>query len=214
MTAEDDDAGWMRQALDLARAQLGTTAPNPSVGCVLVLDGRAVGEGATGSGGRPHAEEIALQSAGARAQRATAYVSLEPCSGRSSGADSCSELLIKAGVKRVVIGCTDPNPQAREGQRVLQGAGIDVTMGVLGEEAERLNRGFFKRLECGRPLLAIAPSPTGFDAEYDLQRGETFEGALDRMGAAGLTRVWVRHGSPLAAQLSARGLVDETIEPK
>src|SRR5690348_13596820 len=103
----ESDERFMARALELARAKLGRTAPNPSVGCVIVQGGAIVGEGATGEGGRPHAEEIALAAAGDKAQDATAYVSLEPCNARSSGALSCSQLMVAAGIERVVIACED-----------------------------------------------------------------------------------------------------------
>src|SRR5215510_324791 len=110
------DERFMTRALELAQAQLGKVAPNPSVGCVIVSeDGEIVGEGATGAGGRPHAEEIALQAAADKADGATAYVSLEPCNARSSGALSCSQLMIASGVSRVVIACEDPHALAAHG---------------------------------------------------------------------------------------------------
>lgn len=211
-TTPDTDNSWMKRALALARAQLGKTAPNPSVGCVIVADGENVGEAATGDGGRPHAEEAALIQAGARASGATAYVTLEPCSKRSSGGHGCAQRLIDAGVKRVVFACADPHPDARDGVVMLTDAGVEVEANVLKEDAEALNRGFFKRLETGQPLLAVAASPDTYDAEFDLKRNESFEDALDRLGTDGMTRVWVRAGTPLAAQLVARGLVDEADE--
>ncbi|MDB5492824.1 MAG: ribD, partial [Phenylobacterium sp.] len=88
MTLSDDQT-YMRRAIALARAKLGRTAENPAVGCVIVRDGEIIGEGATGDGGRPHAEEVALDQAGPSARGATAYVTLEPCGARSSGAASC-----------------------------------------------------------------------------------------------------------------------------
>src|SRR5262249_46237024 len=111
----NDDERFMSRALELAAAQLGKTAPNPSVGCVIVRDGVIVGEGATGAGGRPHAEETALKAAGDKARDACAYVTLEPCSQRSAGALSCSQHLVGAGIKRVVIACEDPHPLAAHG---------------------------------------------------------------------------------------------------
>ena len=98
-----EDLRFMSRALELARAQLGRTSPNPSVGCVIVANGAIVGEGATGNGGRPHAEEIALAQAGEGAEGATAYVTLEPCHQRSGGSFSCSQLLLGAGATRVLI---------------------------------------------------------------------------------------------------------------
>ena len=201
----------MARAIELARARLGHTAPNPSVGCILVSAGEAVAQAATGDGGRPHAEETALKLAGSHARGATAYVTLEPCSQRTSGGKSCATLLIDAGVSRVVFGCADPNPHARDGVVILTDAGVNVEANVLQGEAARANCGFFKRVETGRPWLAIAAAPASFDGEFDLEQGESFEDALDRLGAAGMTRIWVRAGTLLAAQLSARGLVDETL---
>ncbi len=93
----NDDERWMRRAIELAAKNVGLTGDNPSVGCVIVKDGVVVGEGVTAPGGRPHAEEQALRIAGAAARGATAYVTLEPCGERSSGAASCSQLLAAAG---------------------------------------------------------------------------------------------------------------------
>jgi diaminohydroxyphosphoribosylaminopyrimidine deaminase/5-amino-6-(5-phosphoribosylamino)uracil reductase len=129
----------MRRAIALARAGVGTTGDNPSVGCVLVKDGVVLADGATAAGGRPHAEERALEGAGARAQGAVAYVTLEPCGARSSGAPSCSELLARAGVARVVIACEDPSIYAAgQGSARLRQAGVEVHQGLLAEEAKVL----------------------------------------------------------------------------
>ena len=204
----------MQRALELAQSQLGRTAPNPSVGCVIVASGAIVGEGATGNGGRPHAEEIALGMAGERARGATAYVTLEPCSERSGGSASCSQLLMTAGLARVVIACPDPHPLGAHGEDRLKAAGIRTELGLLQTEAMTLNVGFFKLVALGRPLLSIDDDGAHHDAEFDLARDETYEQALDRMGAAGLTRVYVRPGTALAAQLKARGLVDVDGSPE
>jgi len=209
MTHGPADMRFMARALELARGQLGRTAPNPSVGCVIVRDGQIIGEGATGAGGRQHAEEMALKSAGGAARGAEAYVSLEPCNVRSSGAPSCSKLLLEAGVVRVVIACEDPHPNGADGASRLHAGGIDVVVGAMREEAEALNCGFFKLTAMGRPWLAIDGDASTYDAEFDLARNETYEQALHRLGTAGLTRVFVRPGTPLAAQLKARGLVDD-----
>ncbi len=139
MTDED----YMRRAIELARGQVGRTGDNPAVGCVLVRAGDIVGEGATGDGGRPHAEEVALAQAGARAKGATAYVTLEPCGERSSGAPSCSELLVRAGVARVVVACSDPSVfAAGRGAHRLQAADIITDHGLLGGEAAALYVGY------------------------------------------------------------------------
>ena len=198
----------MQRALELAQAQLGRTAPNPAVGCVIVSGDAIVGEGATGNGGRPHAEELALAAAGAQAQGATAYVTLEPCNQRSGGTQSCSHLLLGAGLARVVIACPDPHPLGAHGAERLKAAGIRTETGLMQAEAMQLNAGFFKLLAIGRPLLAIDGDASSYDAEFDLGREESYEQALDRLGASGVTRVCVRPGTALAAQLQARGLVD------
>lgn len=129
----------MRRAIALAAAQVGRTAENPAVGCVLVRDGAVVGEGVTGDGGRPHGEERALDAAGDRARGATAYVTLEPCAQRSAGGRSCSQKLVEAGVARVVFACGDLSVfAAGHGAERLRQAGIEVTSGLLEREAAAL----------------------------------------------------------------------------
>jgi diaminohydroxyphosphoribosylaminopyrimidine deaminase/5-amino-6-(5-phosphoribosylamino)uracil reductase len=145
--SDEDDARFMRRAIELARTQLGHTGENPAVGCVIVKDGEIIGEGATAHGGRPHAEEIALKAAQARAQDATAYVTLEPCGERSSGAASCALLLADAGVARVVIACEDPSPFASgRGDDILDDAGVEIDEGFLAHEAAPLYADYLARL--------------------------------------------------------------------
>ena len=103
------DQGFMRRAIALARGGLGTTWPNPTVGCVLVKGGAVIAEGVTAPGGRPHAEQQALASLGGQARGAAAYVTMEPCGVRSSGEASCSERLAGGGVTRVVYACATPD---------------------------------------------------------------------------------------------------------
>lgn len=130
---------YMRRAIALARPQVGRTGDNPAVGCVIVARDRIVGEGATGDGGRPHAEEVALEQAGEAARGATAFVTLEPCAERSSGAASCSERLARAGLARVVAACADPSAYAAgRGAPVLAKAGVALETGLLAEEAVAL----------------------------------------------------------------------------
>jgi diaminohydroxyphosphoribosylaminopyrimidine deaminase/5-amino-6-(5-phosphoribosylamino)uracil reductase len=132
----------------LARTNLGRTGANPSVGCVVVADGTVVGEGATGVGGRPHAEETALDQAGAAAREATAYVTLEPCAERSLGAASCSERLATAGMARVVVACADPSVLAAgRGLARLRAAGVAVELGLLADEAAPLYSAYEPRSE-------------------------------------------------------------------
>ncbi len=128
------DTDFMRRAIAVALTNLGKTAPNPVVGCVIVRDGQILAEAATAPGGRPHAEEQALVDIDARG--ATAYVTLEPCGARSSGAASCSQRLIAAGVTRVVYACEDPSPLASgQGSERLAAAGIIVERGLLSQQA-------------------------------------------------------------------------------
>ena len=129
----------MRRAIALARVQVGLTGDNPAVGCVIVAGGVVVGEGATQAGGRPHAEELALAQAGDLARGAVAYVTLEPCGMRSSGAASCSERLATAGVERVVVACEDPSTFASgQGAERLRAKGVVVELGLLAAEAVTL----------------------------------------------------------------------------
>lgn len=149
MTDED----FMRRAIAVARAHVGLTGSNPSVGCVLVKDGKIVAEGVTSVGGREHAEQAALSTAGAAARGATAYVTLEPCAQRSAGGSSCSELLVAAGVARVVVASPDSSVYAAgKGARRLQDAGIVTDLGLLKAEAEPLYAAYSpaRRPESGR----------------------------------------------------------------
>jgi diaminohydroxyphosphoribosylaminopyrimidine deaminase/5-amino-6-(5-phosphoribosylamino)uracil reductase len=149
------DHQFMAQALRLARKGLYSTHPNPRVGCVIVRDGRIVGEGWHARAGEPHAEVHALRQAGDKARGATAYVTLEPCShhGRTP---PCADALVAAGVARVVAAMQDPNPQvAGSGLRRLAEVGIEVASGVLEEEARALNAGFIKRMEKGLPFVRV-----------------------------------------------------------
>jgi diaminohydroxyphosphoribosylaminopyrimidine deaminase/5-amino-6-(5-phosphoribosylamino)uracil reductase len=145
----------MRHALALAERALGTTAPNPAVGCVIVAENRVVGRGWTQEGGRPHAETMALADAREAARGATAYVTLEPCAHHGQ-TPPCAEALVQAGVARVVAAVEDPDPRVSgQGFAMLRAAGIDVATGVLEREAADLNAGFFLRVKEGRPLVTL-----------------------------------------------------------
>lgn len=144
------DAAHMSRSLALAAPMIGRTGENPSVGCVIEKNGAIVGEAATANSGRPHAEERALAQAGADARGATAYVTLEPCAKRTSGAPSCADLLIQAGVARVVIAARDPHPNAAgAGVERLRAAGIVVEIGLMEAEARAQNADFFARWDQG-----------------------------------------------------------------
>jgi diaminohydroxyphosphoribosylaminopyrimidine deaminase/5-amino-6-(5-phosphoribosylamino)uracil reductase len=149
-----DDSGWMGAALALASRGVGRTRPNPSVGCVLVRDGRVIGRGWTQDGGRPHAEAMAL--AGGDAAGATAYVTLEPCAHQSPRGPACADALVTAGVARVVIAAGDPDPRTNgRGIERLRAAGIAVSTGVRAAEAHGLMAGFITRLTLGRPHISL-----------------------------------------------------------
>ena len=143
----------MARAIRLAVLGLYTAEPNPRVGCVLVRDGEVVGEGWHQRTGGPHAERLALAMAGERARGATAFVSLEPCCHHGK-TPPCTDGLIAAGVTRVVAAMRDPNPLvAGAGLARLRAQGIEVEVGLLEEEARRLNPGFIKRMEQGLPYV-------------------------------------------------------------
>ena len=153
----------MRGAIALARRGLGNVWPNPAVGCVIVNDGRVVGRGWTQPGGRPHAETEAIKRAGAATQGATAYVTLEPCA-HSGKTPPCADALVNAGIKRVVIATTDPDPRtAGRGVQKLMDAGIDVSQGVIEADAKYLNAGFFNLINKQKPMfsLKVAASKDG-----------------------------------------------------
>ena len=137
------DERFMRRAIALARAALGTTGENPPVGCVIVQDGVIVGEGTTAPGGRPHAEELALAQAGPSARGATAYVTTEPCGQRSKGGRSCADLLAAAGVARVAAALNDASAYAAgRGPKRLRAAGVRFDLGLLADEARPLHAGY------------------------------------------------------------------------
>ncbi len=147
----------MARALALAEAAWGTTAPNPAVGCViLAADGTPIGEGATAPGGRPHAEAAALAQARARARGATAYITLEPCAHQSPRGPACADLLIEAGVARVVAAMHDPDPRTSgQGFARLRTAGMEVEMGEGAAEARIIVAGFAHRVATGRPRVTL-----------------------------------------------------------
>lgn len=149
------DEAFMRRALDLAVRARGRTSPNPLVGAVLVRGDRVIGEGYHRRAGRPHAEVAALRAAAAPVRGATMYVNLEPCAhhGRTP---PCADALIEAGVGRVVVGMTDPDPRVRgRGIRRLRRAGVAVTTGVLRDVCLRVNEAFVVRVRTGRPFVTL-----------------------------------------------------------
>ena len=171
-TPHADDIAHMRSALALARRGLGNTWPNPSVGCIVVNNGRVVGRAVTAPGGRPHAEPAALDIAGSAARGATVYVTLEPCChwGRTP---PCTDALAKAGVARVVIGTRDPDPRVDgAGIARLREAGITVEEGVLRAEADAAVAGFRSRVRLGRPMVTLKLAST-LDGRIATSTGES-----------------------------------------
>lgn len=155
MSTPEHDAIHMQRALDLAAKALGRTSPNPAVGAVIVRDGQVIGEGFHRRAGLPHAEVEALRRVHGSAEGATLYVNLEPCShhGRTP---PCADAVIRAGLKRVVVGMVDPNPLVRgRGIRRLRRAGIEVQAGVLRERCERINEDFAMLIQQGRPMVTL-----------------------------------------------------------
>jgi diaminohydroxyphosphoribosylaminopyrimidine deaminase/5-amino-6-(5-phosphoribosylamino)uracil reductase len=156
-SGDDTDRSFMQIALRLAKRGLGATAPNPSVGAVVVDEatGEVVARGWTQFGGRPHAETEALQRAGPRARGATMYVTLEPCS-HYGKTPPCAEAIIKAGISRVVTGILDPDPRvAGRGLEMLRAAGLEVCRGVCAAEADYLTRGHILRVTERRPFVQV-----------------------------------------------------------
>jgi len=150
-----DDARFMAAALALGRRNLGRTAPNPSVGALIVRDGRVVGAGVTAPSGRPHGETLALAEAGALARGATVYVTLEPCS-HHGATPPCAEALVAAGVARVICALEDPNPLvAGRGIARLRAGGVEVLLGVGAAAARRDHLGHILRVTEGRPMLTL-----------------------------------------------------------
>lgn len=166
------DQDYMNLAINVAKAGVGQTTPNPVVGAIIVNEGRVVGIGAHLKAGEPHAEVHAIRMAGEKAQNATAYVTLEPCSHHGK-TPPCADLLITSKVKRVVVATTDPNPLvAGKGIAKLKAAGIEVEVGVCKEQADALNSVFFHYLEKKRPYITLK-SATTLDGKIATVTGES-----------------------------------------
>jgi diaminohydroxyphosphoribosylaminopyrimidine deaminase/5-amino-6-(5-phosphoribosylamino)uracil reductase len=173
VTTADNDEVFMRAALLEARRGLGLTSPNPAVGAVLVIDGKIVARGYHKRAGRPHAEIECLRSFNKPVPKnAVLYVTFEPCSttGRTG---PCTGAIIEAGVQRLVIGATDPNPRhARRGIALLKKAGLTVRDGILANECSALNEAFNKWIQTGRPFV-IAKCGMSLDGRLSAPPGET-----------------------------------------
>lgn len=166
------DERWMRVALSLAKRGLGQVAPNPAVGCIIVQNSIVVGRGWTQPGGRPHAETMALKEADAKAEGATAFVTLEPCA-HTGKTGPCAEALVAAGIRRVVIATVDPDPRVSgEGINILKRAGIEVSCNILKLSADDGNAAFFKRIKSERPRFTLKTATT-LDGRIALENGES-----------------------------------------
>ena len=193
MTVED--SRWMARALQVAHKGQFWAAPNPHVGCVLVRDGEIIGEGFTQPAGGNHAEVEALKDAG-NASGATAYVTLEPCAhhGRTG---PCSEALIEAGVTRVVVGLEDPNPAVSgKGLSRLTDAGVEVTCGLMADQAREMLAGFLWRMERGRGRVTVKLA-SSLDGRTAMASGEShwITGAPARAGASAFAEAAARCAS-------------------
>ena len=160
-SSREIDERFLRPALDLAREGIGLTSPNPNVGALFVsADRMVVGSGSHTYAGVKHAEILAIEQAGPRARGATLYINLEPCS-HQGRTPPCSDTVIAAGIKRVVACMSDPNPLVRgRGFERLRQAGVSVTVGILEEEAKRLNEAFAKYIRRRLPLVTLKAAMT------------------------------------------------------
>ncbi len=162
----------MRRALDLARKAEGQTSPNPMVGAVIVKSRKVIAEGYHKKAGLPHAEMVALRKAGSKAKGATLYVSLEPCCHHGK-TPPCTEAIIAAGIKTVVVGVRDPNPLVSgKGIRYLKKNGIEVVVGFLKRDCGQLNESFVKYIRTKRPWV-ILKSALSLDGKIATRTGES-----------------------------------------
>ena len=163
----------MLEAARLGEAARGRSAPNPNVGCVIVKDGVIVGRGATGNGGRPHAEAAALAEAGRQAKGATLYTTLEPCAHASERGPTCAAIIPQTGITRVVAALKDPDPRtAGQGFKMLRKAGVEVKAGIAKDAARSSMSGYFSRVERGRPRVTLKLA-LSIDGKIALPSGES-----------------------------------------
>jgi diaminohydroxyphosphoribosylaminopyrimidine deaminase / 5-amino-6-(5-phosphoribosylamino)uracil reductase len=167
-----DDEHWMRRVFRLAEKGRGRTSPNPMVGAILVKDGKMAGEGYHAKAGEAHAEVIALQQAREEARGAVLYLNLEPCM-HYGKTPPCAPQVIESGVKRVVIGMEDPNPLIKgKGIEMLRRAGLDVEVGILEKECQRLNEAFCKYILKKEPFVILKVAAT-LDGKLATRNGDS-----------------------------------------
>jgi diaminohydroxyphosphoribosylaminopyrimidine deaminase / 5-amino-6-(5-phosphoribosylamino)uracil reductase len=163
----------MLRALRLAEKGRGETSPNPMVGALVVSNGRVVGQGYHHAAGEPHAEILALQEAGHRAKGATLYVTLEPCGHLNKRTPPCVPAIHRAGIRRVVVAMIDPNPLVRgKGVAQLRRAGLSVTVGIVRDEAEAMNRAYCHWVKTKRPYVTLKAGMT-LDGQIATASGES-----------------------------------------
>jgi diaminohydroxyphosphoribosylaminopyrimidine deaminase/5-amino-6-(5-phosphoribosylamino)uracil reductase len=168
-----NDTLYMKRALSLARRARGMTSPNPMVGALLVRRGKVIAEGYHKKAGTPHAEAIAIDRAGRNAAGSTLYVTLEPCCHTDKRTPPCTEKIIAAGIRNVVIAMEDPNPKvAGKGIDKLEKAGIRVTCGLLGSQAQALNEFYIKQITTGLPFVVLKVAMT-LDGKIATPEGES-----------------------------------------
>ena len=167
-----DDNFFMKQALELAARGRGFTSPNPMVGAVVVKDGRVVGKGYHHAAGQPHAEVNAIDDAGAEAHAATIYVTLEPCN-HTGRTPPCTEKILAAGIRKVVVAMPDPNPVVKGGGNAyLRHKGLEVVCGICEAEARQLNEVFVKYIRTGRPFVVLKCAAT-LDGQIATRTGDS-----------------------------------------
>ncbi len=173
MTTVQSDRLYMKRALSLAARGKGKTSPNPMVGAVIVNQGRVVGKAYHQQAGKPHAEILALHQAGPRARGGVLYVTLEPCCHSHKRTPPCVPLLIQSGLTRVCVAMADPNPQVSgQGVQMLKRAGLEVFVGVLEEEAQRLNEVYQHWITTGRPFVILKGAMT-LDGKIATKSGQS-----------------------------------------
>ncbi|MBN1931076.1 MAG: bifunctional diaminohydroxyphosphoribosylaminopyrimidine deaminase/5-amino-6-(5-phosphoribosylamino)uracil reductase RibD [Desulfobacterales bacterium] len=170
--SDTEDIRYMKTALNLARKGRGFTSPNPMVGAVVVKDGKIVGKGYHQAAGKAHAEVNAINDAGSATENSTLYVTLEPCN-HTGRTPPCTEKILEAGIKRVVIAMKDPNPDVEGGGLdYLHRHGISITAGVCETEAKRLNEAFVKYIRTKRPFVIIKCAAT-LDGQIATRTGDS-----------------------------------------
>jgi len=168
---QQEDIRWMKKAISLAKKGVGSTHPNPRVGAVVVSDGIKVGGGWHERAGLPHAEVLALSEAGENARDATLYVTLEPCSA-AGRTPACTDVILNAGIRRVVYASSDPNPQMAGGGNFLSENGVEVAGGVMRDEADELNAPFFHHIRTGFPYV-IGKAALSLDGKLATHRRDS-----------------------------------------